>query len=199
MKCFAAKPSGKETWRFSICLDTRRPNAASLGHTGKALTIKASGSLLCWKFHQPLPQKQQCGCQLLPMQENPKTSLERAMSRLESALTPAIQIAEALRENGQNHTSEFALARSARESLIRDSISESCEEWVKSGSLPLMSAEDALFFYDRLFYGFAMARLLHKSGFEWNGSDGGLLSWLLTQSWVRISCLLWKASLEAQS
>jgi hypothetical protein len=103
---------------------------------------------------------------------------------------------EALKASAQTHTSEFVLAKLAKESSIRGAISESCAEWVKSGRVPLMSQGEALFFYDRIFYGCALGGLLSQGGFSWAAGEPELLIWLLIDSWERISCLTWKWQLE---
>ena len=121
-----------------------------------------------------------------------------AITRLQSVLFSggAALVVEAQRASEQNRTSEYVLAKLAKESAIRGAISESCAEWVKSSRLPMMSAEDALYFYDRFFYGSALAKLLSQSGFSWEHSEPQLLLWLLIDSWERISCLTWKHQLE---
>jgi hypothetical protein len=129
-----------------------------------------------------------------------KDLLQKAISRLQSAISGGATLAAlAHREKTRSHTSEFVLATLARESEIRGAISESCAEWVKNGTYPLMSQDEALYFYERLFYGCAFARWLYQSGFSWTGGEQELLSFLLIDSWERISCLNWKHSLENRS
>ena len=96
----------------------------------------------------------------------------------------------------QSHKSEYVLARLAKESEVRGAISESCAEWVKSGRWPVMSKEDALFLHERLFHACAFGRLLQQNGFSCAMTEPELMIWLLVDSWVRITCLVWKQNLE---
>lgn len=129
---------------------------------------------------------------------NPKNQLEQVILRLAKVLISdgTMSAAEARQGFGQSHTPEYVAAKVARESVIRGAISESCVEWVKSGRLTIMSADDALFFFDRVLQAHAFARFLHESGFEWPGKEDALLVWLLVDSWERITCLNWKLGLE---
>jgi len=125
-------------------------------------------------------------------------TLERAISRLKEArlhgTTPALKH----RLDGErNQTDEFVLERLAKESSLRDAISESCRVWVKAHAWPALGPDGELFLYNRISYAFALAQLIRDAGFQWEEkTESDLLIWLLIGGWETIGSLLWKWDLE---
>ncbi len=91
---------------------------------------------------------------------------------------------------------EYRASRIARELVIRDAISQSCMEWIDTGSLPLMDRETALFVYERFSYGHLLGEMMLNTGIESTSNERYTLAWLLLDSWLFVSFALWQYDLS---
>lgn len=93
---------------------------------------------------------------------------------------------------------DYFAARIAREPLIRDAISQSCEEWV-AGRQTKMDTEAAMFFADRFFYAYGLGVWLRDNEFQTAQSEQNVLLWLLNGAWGKVSVARWVFDLTSSS
>src|SRR5579859_484916 len=91
--------------------------------------------------------------------------LAEALARLEPEMSTAAMWAVAARPDAwRAHRESSRAAISAKELNIREAISQSCAEWVESGHWPVMSPEDALYVWERVWRAHHFGNWLRTAG-----------------------------------